>query len=134
MGYEKAIWAIAHAYVGSSGRCCTTEFATWSEGSSPARRATPYPDPQPEGRCGVTIRDKLNAIRMRILLLGLVGLLLILLGAAVAASADSALLLAIAGSLVLFVAIFQLAVALRCPRCGAGLTRALEELAEDART
>jgi hypothetical protein len=65
----------------------------------------------------VTIRDRLNAFRRRVLLLGLVGALLVGLAAVTAAGPDSALILAVAGSLVLFVGIFQCAFGMHCPRC-----------------
>jgi len=66
----------------------------------------------------VTAREEQDRRRKRILALGGVGAAMLLAAAAAGSSAgDSALLLAIAGSLVLFVAVFQLAIGTRCPRC-----------------
>jgi hypothetical protein len=53
-----------------------------------------------------------------------VGALLIGLAAGAAASQDSALALAVAGSLVLFVGIYQLAFGVHCPRCRENIGRA----------
>jgi hypothetical protein len=52
------------------------------------------------------------------LLLGAVGVLLFLVGALAATEAQAALMLAIAGSIVVFVAVYQLWFMVRCPRCG----------------
>ena len=68
---------------------------------------------------GMTIREKLARLRGRLLLLALVGLLLLLVGLLGRAGDSEKLAFMVAGSVVIFVAVFQFVFGLRCPRCDA---------------
>ncbi len=71
-----------------------------------------------EGHGSMTIRQKLQRERSRIVLLGLVAVCLLLVAVAAGRNESEALGIAVAGSLVFFVAVYQWIFGLRCPRCG----------------
>jgi len=73
----------------------------------------------------MTVREKLTRLRGRIALLGLVGGLLFLVGLVAGTADPEKLAFAIAGSVVLLVAAFELAFGLRCPRCDARIGPAM---------